>query len=142
MNFLAKIFLGNGRLRPELRAALEAEGVVLIEEGLVGSLRYKNYRAPGKRFNGKITGEGMGMGISSKRLVLYCRSGKAKLLDVEFSNPRLQFLEVSQDGDAALMFRIDYDRADVEKVSGEMKIRVRTPNARQIAGELTARLGR
>jgi hypothetical protein len=142
MTFLTTLLLGTGKLRPELRAALEAEGVVLIEEGLVGSVRYKHFKAPGKRFNGKITGERMGIGISTKRVAVYCRSGRGKLIDTEFANPRLEFLDVAIDDEEAIMFTVDYDRAGVEKVSGEVKIRARTPNARGIVSELNARLGR
>lgn len=47
MGLLARLLgLGDGRPKPELRAALEG-GAVLIEEGLRGSLRYHRLRAPG-----------------------------------------------------------------------------------------------
>jgi hypothetical protein len=41
MAFLAKLRLGNGTLKPKLRAALESEGLVLIEEAatIVDELR-------------------------------------------------------------------------------------------------------
>jgi hypothetical protein len=61
-----KLVLGNGTLKPELRAALESESVVLIDERLPGSITYANFKAPGRRFRGKITGECFGLGISEK----------------------------------------------------------------------------
>ena len=142
MGFFTDLLLGKGTLKPSLRAELEAEGVVLIEEGLVGTIRYSNFKAPGKRFKGKVTGECVGLGISERRLALYCRSGRAKLIDQPFSEPRLSALDVSQDGEDAVAFLIDYDRVEVPRVSGQMTIRVRTPNAARVVDELSARLPR
>ena len=143
MSFLAKLLLGSGTLKPKLRAALESEGLVLIEEGLSGSVRYKHFKAPGKRFNGKVTGERMGLGISRQRCAVYCRSGRGKLVDTAFSDPRWKIVEVSLHDDDTVSFRVDYDQAeDMPKISGEVTIRARTPNAARIVKELNARLGR
>jgi hypothetical protein len=140
VGLFTRLLLGNGTLKPELRAALESEGVVLIEEGLVGSIRYSNFRAPGKRFKGKITGECFGLGISEQRLAIYCRSGRAKLIDQPFSEPRLSAIEVSVEDEDRVSLSIDFDRAVVPKVSGQMTIRARTPNATRVVEELSARL--
>ena len=140
MGWFANLLLGKGTLKPSLRSALESEGVVLIEEGLIGSIRYSNFKAPGKRFKGKITGECFGLGISERRLAVYCRSGRVKLIDQPFTEPRLSAIEVSLDGEDAVALLIDFDRAGVPRVSGKMTIRARTPNAATIVEELTARL--
>jgi hypothetical protein len=140
VTFLAKLLLGNGTLKPKLRAALESEGLVLIEEGLAGSVRYKRFKAPGRRHHGKVTGERIGLGVSEERFVVYCRSGRAKLIDTPFSSPRLSMLDVSVQGDDTVAIRIDYDRADVPNVSGEITIIARTPNAARIVDELRARI--
>ena len=142
MGFLADLFLGNGTLKPQIKAQLESEGVVLIEEGLTGSVRYDNFKAPGKRFKGKVTGERMGLGISQKRFVVYCRSGRGKLINTEFSEPRLRMVDVSLEDDDRVVINIDFDQGLVPKVSGQMKLRPRSPNARRIVGELQARLPR
>jgi hypothetical protein len=142
MAFLAKLRLGNGTLKPKLRAALESEGLVLIEEGLRGSVRYQRFRAPGRRHHGKVTGERIGLAVSEERFVVYCRSGSSKLIDTAFSNPRLSMVDISLEGDDTVAFRIDYDRADEPKVSGEIRILATTPNAATIVDELRARLGR
>ena len=142
MNFLAKLLLGNGQLRPQLRSALESEGLVTLEEGLPGSVRYTNFKAPGRRHHGKITPQRIALGISEERLVVYCRSGRAKLIDTPFSDPRLSTLDVSiQDGDT-VSIRIDFDRVDVPNVSGQIEIRATTSSAPTIVEQLKARLGR
>ena len=142
MGLFTKLLLGNGTLKPKLRAALESEGVVLIEEGLTGSIRYANFRAPGKRFKGKITGECFGLGISERRLAVYCRSGRVKLIDQPFTEPRLSALDVSLEGEDKVALRIDFDRGVVPKVSGQMTISAKTPNAAKVVEELSSRLPR
>ena len=141
MAFLAKLFLGTGELKPALRAALESEGLVAIEQGLPGAVRYRRFKAPGRRFHGKVTLERIGLAISEQRLVMYCRSGRAKLIDASFSNPRRGCIEVSlRDGDT-VSIRIDYDELDIPDVSGEIAITARTPQAADIVRHLQARLG-
>ena len=140
MGFLAKLLLGSGTLKPELRAALESEGLVRLEEGLTGSVRYQRFRAPGRYHNGKITGVRVGLGISEERVVVYSHSGRAKLLDTAFTSPRLGMLDVSLKDEERIEIRVDYDRGDVPKVSGEITIMARTPDAAAIVEELRARL--
>lgn len=142
MGFLTKLLLGTGKLKPRLRAALEAEGLVALEEGLTGSIRYTNFKAPGKRFNHKVTAECIGIGISEQRLAVYCRSGRVKLIDTPFSEPRLSALEVSLDGGETVALRIDYDRVQVPKVSGQLTISATTPQAPHLVEHLHARLNR
>jgi hypothetical protein len=141
VRFLAKLLLGDGTLTPALRASLESEGLVLIEEGLRGSVRYRRFRAPGRRHHGKVTGERIGLAVSEERFVVYCRSGSVELIDTPFSNPRLGTLDVSLEGDDTVAIRIDYDRAEVPNVSGEITIRARTQNAANVVDHVRARLG-
>ncbi|MDQ3951932.1 MAG: hypothetical protein M3279_03040 [Actinomycetota bacterium] len=142
MKLFARLLLGNGRLEPELRAALHSEGLVILEEGLPGSVRYTSFSAPGRRFHGKVTLQRIGVGISKERLAVYCRSGRAKLIDTPFSDPRLSALDVSLQDHDTVSIRIDYDRVDVPDVSGEIEIRAKAPNAATIVEQLHARLGR
>ena len=140
MGFLAKLLLGSGTFKPELRAALESEGLVLIEEGLIGSVRYQHFRAPGRYHHGKITGVRLGLAISQERLAIYSHSGRAKLVDTPFSSPRVSMLDVSLDRADRVAIRVDYERGDVPKVSGEITIMARTPNAPTIVEALRLRL--
>ncbi len=141
MGLFTKLRLGDGALKPELRAALESEGVVLVEEGLPGSITYEHFKAPGRRHHGKVVGEGLGLGFSEQRLALYCRSGSVKLIDKPFTEPQLSALEVSLERDDTVALRIDYDRAAVPKVSGQMTSRAVTLNAASVVEQLSARLG-
>jgi len=130
--------LGSGKLSPQLLAELEAEGLVLVEEDLGGSLRYDHFKAPGRRSHGKIVPQRFAVGISEERFVVYCRSGRVKLADSPFSNPRLQGIEITADGDR-LEILVDYDRLEVPDVSGQIRIRIRAATAAAIADQLRAR---
>ena len=141
MAFLGKLLLGTGELKPEVRAALESEGLVAIEQGLPGAVRYRRCKAPGRRFHGKVTLERIGFAISEQRLVMYCRSGRAKLIDASFSNLRRGGIEVSLRDDDTVSIRIDYDELDIPDVSGKIAITATTPNAADIVRNLQARLG-
>lgn len=142
MTFLARLLLGNGRLPPEVHAALRSEGLVICEEGLSGSVRYRNFKAPGRRSHGKVTPQRIGLGISKERLAVYCRSGRAKLIDTAFSEPRLHALDVSIQDEDKVSMRIDYGRVDVPNVSGVITITAKSPNAANIVEHLQVRLGR
>lgn len=142
LTFLGKLLLGNGKLKPELRAALESEGLVTIEEGLGGSIRYRHFKAPGKRFHGKVAAERIGLGISERRLAIYCRSGRVKLIDTAFSDPKWNALDVTLRDADTVSIRIDYERLGVANVSGEITINATTPNAAHIVEHLGTRLGR
>ncbi|MDQ3985432.1 MAG: hypothetical protein M3280_02910, partial [Actinomycetota bacterium] len=99
-------------------------------------------KAPGRRFHGKVTLQRIGLGISRERLAVYCRSGRVKLIDTPFSNPRLRALDASIQDDDTVLMRIDYDRVVVPNVSGEITITAKTPNASNIVEYLQVRLGR
>ena len=105
-------------------------------------MRYKRFKAPGRYHNGKITPERMALGLSEQRFVVYCKSGRVKLLDTPFDNPRLDALDVSPKDENRVAIHVDYDKLDVPRVSGEITIVAKTPNAAHIAGELRARLER
>ena len=75
MALFERFRMGRGQFKPELRAALESEGLVVLAEGLKGSIRYDNFKAPGKRFNGKVTASGWRSG--SARNDSPCAAGRA-----------------------------------------------------------------
>ena len=141
---LLSALLGGGKLKPEVRAELEAEGLVLAEEKLRGSIRYSHFKAPGKRFHGKVVPMRMAVGLSEARIVIYGGVGAPELVDSQFDSPRLGAVDFSvSDGDKLKIF-VDYDRmedAEGAKVSGQITITIKTPNAPQILDQIQARLG-
>ena len=63
-------------------------------------------------------------------MAVYSHSGRTKLIDAAFSDPRLSAIAVSLEDSDTVSIRIDYDRIDVPNVSGEITITARTPKAR------------
>jgi len=139
VGLLARLLLGNGTLKPELVAALRAEGLVRIEEDLPGSLRYTNFKAPGRRFDRKVSPQRIGLGISERRVVAYCRSGRVKLADSSYTSPAFEMLEVRvQDG--RLEFHVNYDKGSDPRFSGRITIGMAAPDADAVALEIAERL--
>jgi hypothetical protein len=141
-SFLSRLLLGDGTLPSDVREQLESEGVLFLAEGLRGSIRYEHFKAPGRRFNGKVTAERMGLGISAERIALYSRSGAANLIDSPFDAEGFGFVSVAVAGEGRLIFGVDYDKAAKPGVSGKIHIHVLTPEARSIAELLRARITR
>ena len=141
MGFLGRLLLGAGTLRPQLRADLEEEGLVLLEEGLRATLHYKHFKAPGRRHHGKVTPQRVALGVSEERLVVYASSGRVKLADSPFASADWDKVGVDAvDGSVEIV--VDYDRDDDPKVSGEILIRIHTAEADAIVREVRARLVR
>lgn len=144
MALFERFRLGSGEFKPELLAELEGEGLVALEQGLKGSIRYDNFKAPGRRFHGKVTGERLAIAVTEKRIAVCCRSGSVELINSPFTLERLKAVEPSLSEEGRLALLIDYDRMpDAEgKVAGQLTIRAWTPKAPLIVDELEARLPR
>ena len=133
MRFISRMVMGDGTLPYDVREQLEGEGILFLEEGLSGSIRYSRFRAPGRRFNNRVTAE---------RIALYCHSGSAKLIDNPFSADAFSYVDVDVEHDGRLVFTVDYDRAGEPGHSGQVRIHVLTPNAETIAEMVRPRISR
>lgn len=140
MGILARLFLGDGKLSPAVRDELEAEGLVLVAEGIPGSVRYQRFKAPGRRHHGKVVPQRFGLGISEHRFVVHCRSGRTELMDSAFGKAELSALELVLESAGNLVLRVDYDALAHPGVSGELAIHLKTPEAAAITEQLNARL--
>ena len=141
---LLSLLLGGGELEPKLKAELEAEGLVLVEEKLKGSIRYTRFKAPGKRFHGKIVPLRLAIGISERRLVIYGGWANSEIVDSPFDSPRFRAVDIDLEGVDAIVLRVDYSRMDTAEaagVSGEITIRMRTANAASIVEQIRTRIG-
>jgi hypothetical protein len=142
---LLSAFLGGGGLKPKIRAELEAEGLVMLQEKVRGSIRYTHFKAPGKRFHGKVVPMRLAIGISERRLVVYGGLGAPELVDSPFDSPRFEAVDISLDGADTVAFHIDYSRmeeAEAAGVSGEIELRMKPANPAEIVEQIRSRLGR
>ena len=140
MRFLKRFRIGDGTFEPDLRAQLEAEGIVAIEEGLSGRVRYEHFKMPGRRHHGKVSAERLALAVTEERFAVYCRSGVAELIDSPFTNPRWAMVEIALEGADGIAIVIDYDRAGLEKVAGKIRIEAETPSAANVVEQVNSRI--
>jgi hypothetical protein len=132
---LRRALLGSGRLPEDLRAALIAEGLVVLEEELTGSITYRNYRAPGQRSSWKKEATSGAIAVTANRLVVW--TGRSKHIDVPLDHPLRAAIEVSLDPPDRVC--LGYDAAAFgPSRSGQVEVRLRTPQAAHIVDVLTA----
>jgi len=140
MGWFRKLHFGSGTLAPALRERLEAEGLVFLGEGLSGTVSYRHFKAPGKRFHGKITPMDMALAVTERRLAAYGGPGRGTLIDSTWDLPHLSALDVTLEREDKVAFRVDYSRMNQPRVSGEITIRITTPDAARIIEHVTARM--
>ncbi len=103
-NILYRLF-GFGKLPKNQRATLEAEGFVLFDEGIRGSITYKDYTAPGKRFSRKRSWFIGSLVITQKRVVAFAFF--QRLLNIPFEDPLISKLNVAVEDDSCLCLSFD-----------------------------------
>jgi len=130
MKSLRNMMLGSGRLPDDLRAASTAEGVEFLEEGLPGSITYRNYRAPGQRTSLRKEATTGAILVTSQRLVVW--AGRGKNIDVPLDHPLRAAIDVRLDGPDRICFAYDAGEFSTER-SGMIEVRLRTDQAAQVA---------
>ena len=118
-----------GTLPNALRAELEGEGLVLVEERIEGTVTYRAYEALGQRPRSGVQATVAALALTSKRLVV--RGTQCVQLDAP---PGI--LTVS---DEAGELVLAYDAGDLYPTrSGSVELRLRTPRAAEIRARLQA----
>jgi len=125
---------GSGRLPDDLRATLTAEGLVLLDEELTGSITYRNYRAPGQYSGWKKEATSGAIALTPGRLVVW--TGRSKHIDVALDHPLRAAIEVSLDGPGRVRFAYEAQAFGPSR-SGHVEVRLRTQHAARIAELLT-----
>lgn len=123
-----KFLLGSATMPASLRSSLEAEGITFLAEGLTGSITYRNYKAPGKRYGVAKQGTAGAVAISSKRLVVWVSRGG--YIDIPLSMVG-SAVRASSDKPNQVSFRYEAGQFRPE-TSGKVEIRLSTPQSAQI----------
>ncbi len=111
-----------------------ADVIVLHVRKLKAAIAYDNYRAPGKRFNGKRVRSSGGALVTTSRVVLW--AGGVRQLDLQRSSLPSPALDVTADGEVLrVAFKAEDFHADR---SGDVAVRLWTPEAPRLV-ELLAR---
>jgi hypothetical protein len=129
VNALIRLVLGPGRMPEQLRARLTTEGLILLEEGLVGSITWRNYRAPGEYASWRRQAVSGAVGISNRSFVVF--AGRAKRIDLPVRHPVRGAIEVTMEAPDRVMFAHDAG-AMLPDRSGRIEYRLRTERAASI----------
>jgi hypothetical protein len=121
-----------GTLPDALRAELEAEGVVALEERLPMDVVYRGYAVPGQRpRSGHVSGRAA-LALTDRRLVVHGTS------DTRLDVPRgADWLRADAATPDRLKLAYDAEAAEPNR-SGEVEIELETPRAADIHARLQA----
>jgi len=83
---------GIGRIPGDLRAMLEAEGLLAFDEGIGGWIVTRNFRAPGKRSNFRMSGFTGFLAVTERRVIAHAYG--RRILNVPYDDPSFAALRV------------------------------------------------
>ena len=127
-SLLYRLF-GLGKIPRRQRAALETEGVVLSEEGIRGSITYKNFRAPGKRILWRKRTFIGSLVLTEKSIFAIITVGFSKhLINVPFSDPRFERFQFTIQNKQCLCITFDASNSG-QNQSGTLECRFFMPQA-------------
>ncbi len=123
--FLYQLF-GVGKIPKLLRDTLRIEGIVVSDEGIPGSVTYRDFRAPGKYFSWKKQAFTGSVVVTNIRLVALIYSNFA--VNIPFTDERIRKLQISIEGDDRLLIVFDPSLFH-DNWSGTIEYRFRTEQA-------------
>jgi hypothetical protein len=136
MSFLGKLLAGGGRFSPEQRAELEAEGVEILEDGVRGTVTWRQYRAPHRYSSFRKKGVYVAIALTARRLLVQRTGGKE--IDVPLDHPGFLAIEASLDEPDRLCLAFDPGAFDPE-ASGRIEVRMSTPQAGRLLERIRMR---
>jgi hypothetical protein len=118
-----------GKIPAPLMTELNAEGIVLIDEGVKGSVTYRNFSAPGRASSWRRQGFAASIALTKQRLVALAFSNFA--INVPLSDQRLRAMHysVAANGSLCVTFDASLFHADW---SGTIEYRFKTPEAQRL----------
>ena len=129
---------GVGSIPAPIAAALKGEGVLLLDEGLRGSVTYRGFRAPGKIFAYKRKGYVGSIILTEVRLLGLGYS--STIINVPLTDQRLRRIQLSVEGNDLLLVAFDAALFH-DDWSGSVEYRFRTPQAHDFVKMLGERAG-
>jgi hypothetical protein len=127
-SLLYRLF-GVGKIAAPLMSQLNAEGMILFDEGVKGSVTYRNFRAPGKAFSWRRQGFAGSIALTKLRLVALAYS--KFLINVPLGDERIAAMRYSLEDNGALCVAFDASLFHADW-SGTIEYRFRTPEAQRL----------
>jgi len=126
-------FFGLGKLPASVLAPLEAEGIVLLDEGIRGTVTYLNFRSPGRYSNWKRQWFSSAVILTKKRLLaLRLRS---EIIDVPLTDERFRQMRFALEDEKTLLVHFDASLFQADS-SGTIEYRFQTPHAPAFTDQL------
>ena len=126
-SLLYRLF-GVGRIPKLIGDRLRMEGIVIADEGIPGSVTYRDFRAPGRYSSWRKQAFIGSLVVTNIRLVGLMQSRFA--IDVPFTDQRIRQLQISRERDSLL---ITFDASLFhDDWSGTIEYRYRTSQAAEI----------
>jgi len=118
------------------RAVLDAEGVVVDEKNVSVTVRFRDFRAPGRVHRGRVTRFRTALVVTNQRVVVFM--GRDRLLDAPFASPATRdSLELSATADG---LDLTFDPAAFHPDrSGHVRVVARVADPQRVLDELRGR---
>ncbi|HEX8249675.1 MAG TPA: hypothetical protein VF599_15970 [Pyrinomonadaceae bacterium] len=124
---------GFGKIPAPYRAALESEGILLSDEGIKGTVTFRNFRAPGRYSNWKRQWYTASIVLTKTRLVAFRHS--SQIIDVPVADERFRRLRFSLEDKNTLLVAFDASLFH-DDWSGTIEYRFKTPHAQAFLDKL------
>jgi len=117
---------GVGKMPAQWRSTIESEGVVLFDEGIGGSITYRDFSAPGRRSSWRKVAFSGSIALTKTRLLALQYANPA--INVPLDDPRLHQMQFTVEGEDKLLvaFHANLFHSDW---SGTIEYRFRTEQA-------------
>ena len=118
---------GLGRFPGKIRAAMDAEGILFLEEGIKVSITLKKYRNYVRCCSWKRSWVLGSIAMTSRRLRAFAFS--STLLDIALDDPMFKHLEIRNDGSGCLL--IGFEASSFRKdTTGRVEYRFHLPRVK------------
>jgi hypothetical protein len=120
---------GIGKLPKRMAPVLDQEGIILSDDGIAGSVTYRNFRKPGTRYVWRRHWFVGSLALTKKRFTAFEYSWP--IIDIPVEAPRLGQLQYSLEKEYTLCVAFDPSLFH-EGWSGTMEYRFSTPHAKAL----------
>jgi hypothetical protein len=127
-NAIRTWFANIGKLPAALMSELQNEGIILMNEKLRGTITYRDFHAPGKRFLYKKSAFTSTIVVTKTRL--FATSFSKPAINVPFTDDRIRAMKFSVEDGPKLLIVFDASLFQ-PKWSGKLEFRFKTPDAQQ-----------
>jgi hypothetical protein len=131
-SLLYRLF-GAGKIPAQLSAQLKGEGILLLDEGIKGSVTYLDFRMPGSYSNWRRQWYTSSIALTNVRLVALRYS--QMIVNVPLTDERIRSLQFSPEEGETLLVAFDASLFHNDW-SGKIEYRFRTPQAQAFVDKL------